>query len=178
MSGRLVRAVPLFVVMVAMWLLLQGEASVGNVLGGAVLAAGLLACFPLAQPAVSHQIRPWAFCKFLVFVLYSLVMSSWAVIKIIVRPTPAALRSGILKVRLTVESPLTTTIVANAVTLTPGTMTLTARVDPAELHIHVLGLVDPEEFRESVYDLERRTLEAVRPIIHGSAGPATGEATP
>ena len=52
---------------------------------------------------------------------------------------------------------------ANAVTLTPGTMTLTARLDPAELHIHVLGLDDADEFRASVHDLERRTVAALTP---------------
>ena len=111
-----------------------------------------------------HRLHPWAFAKFTVFVLYSLVMSSWEVIKVIVHPTPTSLRSGIVRVRLEAESPLTTTIVANAVTLTPGTMTLTAKVDPAELHIHVLGLAEPDEFRESVYDLERRTVAALTPV--------------
>ena len=43
-------------------------------------------------------------------------------------------------------------------------MTLTARLDPAELHIHVLGLADPDEFRDSVHDLERRTIAAISPV--------------
>ncbi len=135
--------------------------------------------FPVSDEVVHHRLHPWAFVKFVVFVLYSLVMSSWAVIKVIIRPTPTSLRSGIVRVQMGEESPLTTTMVANAVTLTPGTMTLTARVDPAELHIHVLGLADPEEFRESVYDLERRTVAALTPefdhpdahVLHEDDGP-------
>ena len=123
----------------------------------------LVVIFPVSATVIHHRLHPWALFKFLVFVLYSLVMSSWAVIKVIVHPTPTSLRSGIVRVQLGHESPLTTTIVANAVTLTPGTMTLTARVDPTELHIHVLGLDDIEEFRESVYDLERRTVAALTP---------------
>jgi multisubunit Na+/H+ antiporter MnhE subunit len=49
--------------------------------------------------------------------------------------------------------------------LTPGTMTLTARLDPAELHVHAIGLGDVNEFRLSVHDLERRTTAAFTPQI-------------
>ncbi len=163
MKARLAYAVPLFVVLVVTWILLQGGLTAANALGGAALAAALVLIFPVSGTVVHHRLHPWGLVKFVVFVLYSLVMSSWAVIKVIVHPTPTSLRSGIVRVRLSKESPLTATIVANAVTLTPGTMTLTARVDPSELHIHVLGLADPEEFRESVHDLERRTVAALTP---------------
>ena len=175
MKRRLVHGLPLFVVLVGVWLLLQGQLTVANVVGGVVLGLFLTVLFPVSEHVVHHRLHPWAFVKFTVFVLYSLVMSSWEVIKVIVHPTPASLRSGIVRVPLEVESPLTTTIVANAVTLTPGTMTLTAKVHPAELHIHVLGLGEPEEFRESVYDLERRTVAALTPEIDPPDGlPAAG----
>lgn len=164
MSRRLAVAAPLVVVLVALWLLLQGEVSIGNVLGGLVLAAAVAAAFPQSTTSMRHRLHPVAFVRFVGFVLYSLVLSSWVVIRTIVRPTPARLRSGIVKVRLDVESPLTATLVANAITLTPGTMTLTARVEPAELSVHVLGLDDAEDFRASIADLERRVVAAVTPI--------------
>ncbi len=176
MKRRLVHALPLFAVLVGMWLLLQGALTVANVVGGVALGLFLTVLFPVSEHVVHHRLHPWAFAKFTVFVLYSLVMSSWDVIKVIVHPTPASLRSGIVRVRLDAESPLTTTIVANAVTLTPGTMTLTAKVDPAELHIHVLGLAEPDAFRESVHDLERRTVAALTPEFDRAEGsPATGD---
>jgi multicomponent Na+:H+ antiporter subunit E len=169
MKVRIGYAAPLFVVLVVIWILLQGGLTFANVIGGAALAVALVVIFPVSAGVVHHRMHPWALCKFLVFVLYSLVMSSWEVIKVIVHPTPTSLRSGIVRIQLGHESPLTTTIVANAVTLTPGTMTLTARVDPTELHIHVLGLADIEEFRESVYDLERRTVAALTPEFPDAA---------
>ncbi len=171
MKARLAYAAPLFVVLVVTWVLLQGGLTVANVLGGAALGVALVVIFPVSRDAVHHRLHPWALVKLVAFVLYSLVMSSWEVIKVIVRPTPTSLRSGIVRVPMDRESPLTVTIVANAVTLTPGTMTLTARVDPAELHIHVLGLADAGEFRESVYDLERRTVAALTPDFDRSDGP-------
>jgi multicomponent Na+:H+ antiporter subunit E len=164
-KSRLSYAVPLFVVLLVTWVLLQGELTIGNVVGGVVLAFALIVVFPIAADAVHHELHPWGFVKFVVFVLYSLVMSSWAVIKIILRPTPTALRAGIVRVRLEQGSPVTTTLVANAVTLTPGTMTLTAKIHPAELHIHAVGLEDPDEFRAEILDLERRTVAALTPVF-------------
>ena len=177
MRGWVVRTVPLIVVLVVTWVLLQGQLTIGNVLGGTVLGIALGAMFPVDRHAVRHRLHPWAFMKFVVFVLYSLVTSSWAVIKIIVRPTPTSLRAGIVRIRLETESPLTTTIVANAVTLTPGTMTITARVGPAELHVHVLGLDDHEAFRASVLDLEERTVAALTPVppTLGGSNPPAGD---
>lgn len=176
MATRLRLSLPLFVVLAGVWLLLQGEWSTANLLGGAALATVLLVMFPLARPQVAHVIHPWQLLRFIAFVLYSLVMSNWAVIKVIVNPTDDALRSGIVRIRLETESPLTSTIVANAITLTPGTMTLTARLDPAELHVHVLSLGDLDEFRASVHDLERRTTAAITPR-HGLSASTTASAT-
>jgi multicomponent Na+:H+ antiporter subunit E len=170
MSRRPLLAVPLFAVLLGAWLLLQGEVSVANLLGGSAVAAVLIVLFPVSAVVVHHRLHPWAFVKFIGFVLWSLVLSSWEVVKVVVRPTPTNLRAGIVRVRLEKESPLTATIVANAVTLTPGTMTLTARLEPAELHIHVLGLADAEEFRASVRDLERRTVAALTPEPSAAAG--------
>jgi multicomponent Na+:H+ antiporter subunit E len=173
-TARLVRGLPLAVVIVGTWLLLQGEWSVANVAGGVGLAVVLLVLFPVSGSVLRHRVHPWELAKFLVFVMYSLVMSSWAVIKVILRPTPAALRSAVVRVRLEHESALTTTIVANTITLTPGTMTLTARLDPTEVNVHVLTFDDAADFRESVLDLERRTVAAFEPRLddarphHGS----------
>jgi len=163
MTARLALAGPVVVVLTVTWVLLQGGPTVGNVVGGFGLSAAIVAGFPPRRRGYRHRLHPVAFLRFVVFVLWSLVLSSWAVITTILRPTPANQRAGIVTVRLESDSPLTTTMVANAITLTPGTITLTARTAPAELNVHVLGLGDPEEFRASVADLERRVLAALEP---------------
>ena len=49
---------------------------------------------PGQRTVVHHRLHPWAFFKFMVFVLYSLVMSSWEVIKVIVRPDTDVIAVG------------------------------------------------------------------------------------
>lgn len=163
MTDRIVRSVPVVIVCASAWLLLQGDLDVVNVIWGVVLGVALAVVFPVDRTALRHRLHPWGLVRWIAFVLWSLVLSSWAVIKVILRPTPANLRAGVVRIQLRSDSPLTTTLVANAITLTPGTMTLTATVEPTVLHVHGIGLGDVEEFRESVYDLERRTLAAIEP---------------
>lgn len=159
-----VRSLPVVIVCAAVWLLLQGEWSFPNVFWGIGLGIGLAVFFPVDRGAPRHRLRPWGLVRLIGFVLWSLVVSSWTVIKTVIRPTPRNLRAGILHVDLAHDSPLTTTLVGNAITLTPGTMTLTAVTGPSELHVHVLGLGDPEQFRASVRELERRVVAAFEPM--------------
>lgn len=178
MTDRLFRSLPIVASSAGVWLLLHGEFSVPNVLWGLVLGLALAIVFPVDTSALRHRVHPWGLVKWLAFVLWSLVLSSWAVIKVILRPTPANLAAGVVRIRLTTESPLTATLVANAITLTPGTMTLTARLGPAELHVHGIGLGDLAEFRASVHDLERRTLAAFSPAVESAEAVAPSGTRP
>lgn len=163
------RAAPVVVVCAAVWLLLHGEVTFANVFWGVVIGVALVVVFPVDSAALRHRLHPWGLVKLVAFVLVSLVRSSWAVIRIIVRPTPPNLRAGVVRVPLEAESPLTATLVANSISLTPGTLTLTARVHPAELHVHAIGLDDPDEFRRTVHELERRVVAALEPQIDDGA---------
>ncbi|HWL41368.1 MAG TPA: Na+/H+ antiporter subunit E [Ilumatobacter sp.] len=171
MTDRIVRSLPVVGVCAAAWVLLHGDWSGINLFWGVVIGVGLAVLFPVDRSAMRHRLHPWGLLKFVVFVLWSLVQSSWAVIKVIVRPTPTNLAAGIVRIRLTSESPLTTTVVANAITLTPGTLTLTARVGPSELHVHAIGLDSGpgglDDFRASALDLEQRALAALEPLEPG-----------
>lgn len=168
---RLVGRVPWIVVLTATWVLLQGEATVGNLLGGLAAALVVLLAVPLAREPGRHRVHPLGLLRYLAFVAGSLVTSSLAVVRTSVAPTPRRLRSGIVRCELPGASPLVATMVANAITLTPGTLTVTADADadPAVLHVHVLGLDDVDAFRAEVADLHRRARAAVTPV--GEAAP-------
>ena len=67
---------------------------------------------------------------------------------------------------LTQRSPLVTTIVSNFITLTPGTLTLDAVLEPdaaPTLYLHVLGFVDAETVRAEVAQIEQWAIAAVTP---------------
>ncbi len=160
---RLRRMAPWVAGLTAIWVLLNGEPTVANVLGGLVVSLLVLGAFPLAPTTASHRFHPWALLRFELFVAGNLVTSSLQVAVTALAPTPARLRSGIVRIELSGATPLITMLVANAITLTPGTLTVAATTDPAVLHVHALGLTDPDEFREAVRDLQRRATAAFTP---------------
>ena len=176
--GRVVIAVWL----VVMWVLLWGDLNLANVLGGVLLATALVVVFP---PAATNDdpmiVRPWAAASFVVWFLWALVVTNVAVAREVLLPTSRSqIRTAVVAVPLRTRSGRLATIVANAITLTPGTLTVDARGRPAVLHVHVLSFTDVDAVLEEVADLERRvvrafgTAEELARIV--DAAPAAGEA--
>lgn len=176
------RLVPTLFILVV-WLALWGEVSVVNVASG-VLVVVVLALLFRPEPR-GHTLHPLALVHLLAVFVWRLLSSSATVVAAVLAPTPARLRSGVVGVGLSHPSTLVATIVADAISLTPGTLTLEARYDedgssesvPPVLYIHVLGLSDPAAIRDDVRRLERLVMSAITPI-----GPpletAPGDAAP
>lgn len=143
------RSVALLVLWVALW----GEVSVANVASGVVVIAVLSWAFPGPRSS-THRVRPVAALRLAGHVLVSLVTSTWQVVLAVLRPTPDRTNAEVLEVSLTTRAPLVASLVANAITLTPGTMSVELDRGSYVLHVHVLGRVDPEAFRGDVLHLE------------------------
>ncbi|HLA42991.1 MAG TPA: Na+/H+ antiporter subunit E, partial [Aggregatilineales bacterium] len=60
------------------------------------------------------------------------------------------IRPGIVAVPLSLKSDLEISILANLITLTPGTLSLDVSTDNRTLYVHCMFLDDVEEFRESI----------------------------
>lgn len=157
-AGRAVIATWLTV----MWVLLWGDLSLANVLTGVVVAVGLVLVFP---PAASNDdpivVRPLAAASFLVWFLWQLVITNVAVAREVLLPrSRSEIRPAVVAVRLRTRSGRLATIIANAITLTPGTLTIDARGRPALLYVHVLSFTDEASAVADVEDLERRAVRA------------------
>lgn len=153
--------IPRSLVLFVLWIALWGELSVANVLSGLV-AVGLVTWMFAERSGTTYQVRPWNALRLIAFVARSLVTSSARVAWAVLFPTPERTTTSVQTVALQRGSVFVGAIVANAITLTPGTMTLELDAESLELQVHVLGAVDPEAFRIDVLDLERRVADAVR----------------
>ena len=163
------------------WLALWGEVSAVNVVSGVLVVVILAVLFP-PDPR-EHTLHPFALVRLFAVFVWRLVSSSATVVLAVLAPTPARLRSGVVGVALSHPSPLVATVVADALSLTPGTLTLEARYandggsppsEPPVLYIHVLGLSDPAAIRDDVRRLERLVVSAITPL---PVGPARGAAS-
>lgn len=157
------------VLLLAAWLALWGEISVINVLSGVAVAA-IVSFFSRRAPRADHRIHPIGLVRLLAVFVWRLVTSSATVVRTVLFPTPARLRSGVIAIALSDPSPLVAAIVADAISLTPGTLTLEVRYPgngersrPPSLYVHVLGLTDVGELRDDVRRLERLVLSAIIP---------------
>jgi multicomponent Na+:H+ antiporter subunit E len=145
------------------WVLLFGEITAANVLGGVAVAVAVMLLFPRRGPRTRHRLAPWGVARLLGDLVVQLVLSSCRVALAVIRPTPARLQTEVVQVSLSTDSELVGTLVADLITLTPGTLTLDVRHEPERLIVHALGDTNPAEVRASVHALEDRVLGAVVP---------------
>ena len=149
------------------WLAMWADISVPNILSGIVAVAVVLwVSSALPTSAVRHRLHPIALARLFGHFVRLLVLSNWTLVKTSLHPTPTALRSAIVAAPLSQRSPLVSTIVANFISLTPGTLTLDVRLDEPDdpvLYLHVLGFTDVEAARADVAEVERWVLAAVTP---------------
>lgn len=69
---------------------------------------------------------------------------------------------GIVRVPTRTRTPMEATILANLITMTPGTLTLEVDPETFDLYVHTLYLDDVEEFRAGIARTEDRLLKAMR----------------
>lgn len=96
------------------------------------------------------------------FFLWELVISSLRVAWDVV--TPRAYRApGIVAVPLDAKTDGEIALVANLITLTPGSLSIDVSPDRSTLYVHSMFAEDPEALRESIKSgFERRVLELLR----------------
>lgn len=167
MSTRVAFALWLVLVWIALW----GDFTLANLVGGVLVATALLAVFPSAGPSGNLVVRPLAALRFLAYFAYKLVEANAVVAWEIITPSNEGVHEGIVAVPVTGASDAVVTVLANAISLTPGTLTLEVRDDPPMLFVHVLHLRSIEDTRADVQRLER----LVRRAFASETAPATEE---
>ena len=130
-------------VLALMWAAITGAFTFGNlVLGGAVgLIALLLMRNRIAKPILFRKFGR-AFSLAGLF-LYELSLSAFRVAVLVLRPDMRKhLKPGIIAFPLKVTSDPEITLLANLITLTPGTLSVDVSNDRKTLYVHALSVPD------------------------------------
>ncbi|WP_144183406.1 Na+/H+ antiporter subunit E [Elioraea rosea] len=144
-----------------LWLLLNESVSPGAILLGSVLAlVGGGALWLLAPPAGRPR-RVLAIARLLWDVLIEIIRSNNAVATLILRgPRSQAGRSGFVLIPLAMRSPYGLAALACILTATPGTVWVDYDAEDGTMLLHVLDLIDEEQWMRIVKDnWERRLME-------------------
>lgn len=163
---RLTGHLPLLGWLTAVWVALWGSLTAANVLGGLAVAVVLLVLLPLPEVASPGRVRPVALARLLVVFGYELVKASLTVVRQVVDPR-ARLRQAVVAVPVVGDSDWLLTLLANAVSLTPGTLSLELDRPGGVLYVHVLDLGGEDggvqDVRRSILRMERLVLAALGP---------------
>ncbi|MEQ9638305.1 MAG: Na+/H+ antiporter subunit E [Devosia marina] len=135
----------LVVVLALVWAGISGSFSGLNLLLGGVVGgvAVLVLREAFASPKALRRIR--RVISLAALFLYELVVSAVRVAIVVMRPDlSSAVRPAIIAVPLTVKSDAEITLLANMITLTPGTLSVDVAADKSVLYVHALDMADKE----------------------------------
>lgn len=128
--------IALWLGLVVLWTVFVGRFDTQELLAGTVVSffVALIAAGGGARRTVFLSPRRLLFLlAFVLYLAWAIVKSNLQMATIVVRPV-LAIRPGIVRVRTRLQSPLGRLVLANSITLTPGT--LTVEVDGEDLFIH------------------------------------------
>lgn len=152
--ASLLRRAPLIAWLTLVWMLLWEDLSAASLLGGALAGGTLVVLFPEAGPGRFVRVRPLAAARLALYFLIKVLEANLIVAWEVITPSNESVELGIVAVPLVGDSDVMLTLVANAITLTPGTLTLEVRKDPPTVYVHVLHLRSVEAVRADVRKLE------------------------
>ncbi|MGY1858236.1 Na+/H+ antiporter subunit E [Modestobacter sp. SYSU DS0290] len=164
MSGalRLRHQLPALIWLVLIWILLWGNWSWANLLSG-ILVAGLVATvLPLPAVVAGARLHPLALLVFAGYFLKDLTVSSAQVAWQAIRPSGMQ-QGAIIAVQLRTDSDLLLTLIAESLTLVPGSIVLDLDRPRRTLGIHLLHVDDADDVerqRAGVLTMEDRIVRA------------------
>ena len=142
------------------WAALWGSFTLPSLAAGD--AVGYFALW-IARPlfgATTYFERVWRVLRLAAFFVYELAISSLRVVWDVITPRHLS-HPGIVAVPLDVETEEEILLVANLVSLTPGSLSLDVSDDRKTLYVHAMFVEDPAQVRREIKrGIERRVKEA------------------
>ena len=147
------RTLALFIVSFIFWLLLTWDLSTANLVAGA--AAALLTALLFAKyffHKVVKFIQPIRYFWFLVYLLifiWECIKANFDVAYRVLHPA-MPIKPGIVKVKLELQSDFARTMLANSITMTPGTISVDIVGDMLYVHWIYVSSDDPEVYSQKI----------------------------
>jgi multicomponent Na+:H+ antiporter subunit E len=155
-----VRLFGLNLVLALLWAMAQGEVTLLSL--GSGFLVGMLVLH-LIGPVLGdrrYAVRIYRALALGLFFLKELVISSVRVAIDVIRPT-FTMRPAIIRVPLDVRSDVQITLLANLVSLTPGTLSVDVSDDKSSLYVHAMYGDDPEAVASGIKRQFEARIQAV-----------------
>lgn len=144
------------------WVALTGEFNFANFIFGYVLSFIIMLLTSRTPESQKYYTRIPKVIAFIFFFLYELLKANLHVAYDVITPT-FYMRPGIIAVPLSAKTDLEITVLANLISLTPGTLSLDISDDREVLYVHAMFIKDKNEFIADIKNgFEKRLLEIMR----------------
>lgn len=144
------------------WMLLSGEWSAVGFAGGFIIGFVLMRLTIRTEMERRYYRRLPQVIAFAFYFLYELVVSNLRIAADILTPK-LYMTPSIVAVPLDVKTDFEIMLLANLITLTPGTLSLEVSEDRSTLYVHAVYAADPAATVREIKDgFERRVLEVCR----------------
>ncbi len=150
------------ILMALAWGAVTGSFSAVNLVFGFFLSTACLYLIREQIGTMSYFIRGYRAISLGLLFIYELIKSAVRVAAIVLRPK-IELQPGIIAYPLTVDEDFEITLLANLITLTPGTLSVDVSDDRKTLFVHCIDVPDPQATIDDIKTgFERKILEVFR----------------
>ena len=146
--------------MAIVWAAITGSASLHNLIFGFVLSTLALGLIREQINGTGYIGRALRIASLAWLFFVELAKSAWKVAVMVVSPR-LDIKPGIFAFPLTVTRDFEITLLANLITLTPGTLSVDVSDDKKILYVHAIDCADPDAARRDIAEgFERKIREA------------------
>ncbi len=150
-----------FVILFTVWLLLTNSYSLGNLLLATFLSL-LIAYFTSSiQMPTTRVARPLKALRYIAVLIGDIISSNFIVAKQVLGPIKN-MKPGFVIVPLDICEPLPITLLANTISLTPGTVSAEVSQDKSKIYIHALHV---ENEADLIATIKKRYEQPLREIF-------------
>ncbi|MGG4550886.1 Na+/H+ antiporter subunit E [Paenibacillus humicus] len=144
------------------WMFLNNNWSASGLIVGYMIGLALIGLFGRFWSQGFYMRKVWAMIKLLALFIKELFKSSFVVIGQVLSPK-LNIRPGIFAYKTELTGDWEVTILANLITLTPGTLTLDVSREGSTLYIHAMDIDDVDKLCSDIRStFEKAILEVTR----------------
>lgn len=158
------------ILLALLWAALTGEFTIANLILGFILGALLLwlgrsvtgrsAYFIKGEPLPKMLFRPFGLVKFVVIFLWEVIMANITIVLTVISPK-LDVKPAIIALPLDVDTEAEITLLANMITLTPGTLSLDVSDDRSVLYVHAVDVEDPAKVKQDIKQVFEKLVHEV-----------------
>ncbi|ELK45528.1 Na+/H+ antiporter subunit E [Halobacillus sp. ACCC02827] len=150
------------IIIAIMWMFLSETYNFSSFLVGYILGIVLLFVLRRFIPDSFYMKRAWKFLQLILLFIRELILSNIDIVKHVYKPK-LNVQPGIFALPVDVKTNFEITLLANLISLTPGTLSVIVSEDHTKIYIHAMDMPDVEKSVNDIKEtFERMILEVTR----------------